>query len=479
MSAGDAIESGLARSERVVALRETLDATERGSVWIVGGAVRDALGGRPVADIDLATELPVAGLAKRLARSLSGTAFELSGEHETWRVSGLEGGTVDIAAFRGPGIEGDLRLRDFTANAIAVPVAGGDPIDPTEGIDAIRERRLSVCHPAAFADDPLRLMRAARIAAEHGFAPDEELIALARRGAERAGEPAGERRFAELRAMLSGPDPVRALELLDELELTAVVLPALHGLRGVEQSANHHLDVHAHTMEVLRRWLEVEGELDLYAGDAAPAVAAALAEPLADELTRRDGIRFAAILHDIGKPATRTEQDGLVSFRGHDRVGAEMITELCRELRTSRRFSSYLAALTRHHLVLGFMTHELPLSRRRVWEYLSLTGRESLDVTLLTIADRLSAQGSGVPEQAIQAHLDLAREMIAEAIEIEREGSPEPLLGGAEIAELLGVEGPRIGEAVAELRAAQFAGELDDRDQAVAHLRAWSASTRS
>ncbi len=221
--------------------------------------------------------------------------------------------------------------------------------------------------------------------------------------------------------MLRGADPLRALELLDEAGVTAVVLPPLAELRGVGQSANHHLDVHDHTIEVLRRWLEIERDLPRYAGDVADEVAAALAEPLADDLTRRDGIRFAAILHDIGKPATRTEQDGFVGFRGHDAVGAEMIRELCAELRTSRRFADYEAAIARDHLILGFMTHERPLSRRRIWDYLSRTGREALDTTLLTVADRLSAQGSGVPAAAIDAHLDLAREMLAEIVVIERE----------------------------------------------------------
>jgi poly(A) polymerase len=468
----------LADSERVAALRDALAPAGDG-VWIVGGAIRDALLGRPIGDIDIATGAAVGELAQRAARALGGTAFELSGEFETWRVAGLEGGTLDVAALRGPGIEADLRLRDFTANAIAVPLAGGGPLDPTGGIEAIADRRLSVAHAGAFDDDPLRLMRAARIAAGLGFEPERELVDLARRAAPRAAEPAGERRFAELRGMVAGPDPLRALELLDELGLTPVVLAELQALRGVEQSANHHLDVHAHTIEVLRRWLEVERELETYAGAAAPDVARALAEPLADELTRRDGIRFAAILHDIGKPATREEHDGMVSFRGHDRVGAEMIVRLCRELRTSRRFSSFLAALARHHLALGFMTHELPLSRRRVWEYLMLTGRDSLDVTLLTVADRLSARGSGVPERAIEAHLSLAREMIIEALAIERDGPPTPLLDGAEIAELLDVSGPEVGEAVDELAAAQFAGEVADRDQAAEHLRAWSASARS
>ena len=346
-------------------------------------------------------------------------------------------------------------------------------MDPTGGVADLGARRLRVVSAQAFDDDPLRLMRLARIGAEFGLDPEPATLELARERAARASEPAGERRWAELRGMLAGSDPLRALELLDAARVTPVVLPPLAELSGVGQSANHHLDVHDHTIEVLRRWLEIERDLPRYAGEAAGEVAAALAEPLADDLTRRDGIRFAAILHDIGKPATRTDRDGFVGFRGHDAVGAGMIRELCAELRTSRRFADYESAIARDHLILGFMTHERPLPRRRIWDYLERTGPQALDTTMLTIADRLSAQGSGVPSEAIQAHLDLAREMLAEIVVIERDGPPVPLLDGTEIGDLLGVEGEAVGKAVRELQAAQFAGEVGDRDGAERHLLAW------
>ncbi len=198
-------------------------------------------------------------------------------------------------------------------------------------------------------------------------------------------------------------------------------------------------------------------------------------QPLADELTRGDALRFAALLHDIGKPATRTERDGWVSFIGHDEVGAEMIGELCRRLKTSRRFATHLAAMTRDHLILGFMVRERPLAPRRVWEYLSRTGPEAVDTTLLTVADRLSAQGDGVPDEAITGHLELAREMLGWAVEWELEGPDEPLLRGDEIAGETGIApGPDLGLAVSELQGAQYADEVTTREEAVAHLRAWA-----
>jgi poly(A) polymerase len=468
------IEAALSGSEPVRRARAALEPAP-GSVWVVGGALRDALLGRPIVDVDLATDGPVEETTRALARAAGGHAFPLSNEFETWRTVARDSSwTIDVAALRGASIAEDLELRDFTINAVAVPLAGGEPIDPTGGVVDAEAGILRAASPRSFSDDPLRLLRAARLAAELGLRLDPETLAAARTAAPHAAEASGERRFAELRGMLAGPDPLGALELLSELALTPVVLPQLEALRGVVQSANHHLDVYEHTTEVLRRWLAVEADLGRYAGPVADQVAAKLEEPLADELSRREGIRFAAILHDIGKPATRAELGDFISFRGHDALGAEMVFDLCRELRTSRRFAEFQAALTRHHLVLGFMVRERPLPRRRVWDYLQLTGREALDVTMLTIADRLSAQGSGVPEEAIEAHLDLAREMLAEIVAFEREGPPQPLLSGVEVADLLGLEpGAEIGAAVRELAAAQFAGEVGDRAAAEEHLRAW------
>lgn len=479
MSAGpDAIAAGLGEAGGVRAARDALGPDA--AAWIVGGAVRDVARGVAVADVDLALAGNVSVAAREIAAAAGGHAFELSAEFETWRVSSHEGSsTIDLTALRGDGIEADLRLRDFTVNAVAVPLSGGEPLDPTGGLADLDAGLLRAVSDSSFADDPLRVLRAARLAAGLGLVPEERTVVLARAAADRAGEPAGERQLAELGALVSGPDPVRGIELLVELGALAGVLPELDALRGVGQSANHHLDAYEHTIEVLRRLLDVEADLPRYAGAVAPGVAAILAEPLADGLSRRDGLRLAALVHDIGKPATRVEaEQGWVSFKGHDRIGAEMITVLCRRLRTSRALRAKLAAITRDHLVLGFMVRDRPLPPRRVHGYLQRTAPDSVDTTLLTVADRLSAQGGGVPGQAIEGHLDLARELLAVAVPWEQKGPAPALLRGDEIATEAGIEpGPRLGEAVRELEAAQWCGEVSTREQAIAHLRDFAAGS--
>jgi poly(A) polymerase len=465
------LEEALAPAPSVAAARTALE--ERSDdVWIVGGAIRDALLGRPVADVDLAVDRgSEEEVARAIGRVAGGSAFALSEEFATWRaVAPVDGWHVDVSGLRGESVEDDLRARDFTINAIAVPLAGADTIDPTGGIADAEARVLRAASEASFDDDPLRLLRACRFAAGLELTLEGRTRELARAHAAHAADPAGERQFAELRGIVAGPDPLAGLRLMQELALLPVVLPELEALRGVAQNPNHHLDVLGHTVEVLEEWLGVEADLPGFAGEMAGDVEEFLDEPLADELTRRGALRFGALFHDLGKPETRAEGAGYVTFIGHDEVGARIIASVCRRLRTSRALNGHLQGLALHHLRLGFLIHQRPLSRRALYDYLVATEPVSADVTLLTVADRLAARGEGplASPEMVQAHLDLAREMLGEALAWHREGSPRPPLTGDELADELGVSpGPEMGRLLEELRAEAFAGEISSRSQAL------------
>jgi poly(A) polymerase len=467
----------LTESPAVAAAREAL--AGRDDVWVVGGAVRDAILGRDVVDVDLAVGGDEAGAARAIAKAVGGPVFELSAEFGTWRaLAGDRSWHADVSRLRGDSIGADLAERDFAMNAIAVPLTdpGGAPDDPFGGVADIEAKRLRAVSDRSFSADPLRLVRAARLGAELGFELDPDTVRLARESAGRAGEPAGERQLAELRQLIAGPDPLRGLALLDELGATAGVLPELEALRGVGQNLNHHLDVHGHTLEVLANVLEVEGDLERYVGAAAPDVQALLDEPLADDLTRGGALRFGAVLHDAGKPMTRQEHGGgMVSFIGHDREGATIVREACARLKTSRALSRHLEALTLHHLHLGFMARERPLPRRRLFDYLRLTDPVAADVTLLTVADRLAARGGGptASPEMIEAHLELAREVLPDAVAWHRDGPPRAPIAGDELAAAVGIEpGPQLGRLLTEVEAGVFAGEVETPDDAVRVARA-------
>ena len=460
----------------VAAARAELGA-DRGA-WLVGGAVRDALIGRPFEDVDIVVAADPRGLARAIARRLGAVAFELSREFGQWRVQPRAGGgwTLDVAPVVGSDLADDLARRDFTVNALAVPLTTPTRIcDPTGGLSALRAGIIELVSPYAFRDDPVRLLRLARLRAEIGFVPSEGTRARARQDAALVASAPPERLLQELRRLLAACDPLAGIELLAECALLEHVLPELAALRGVEQSHFHHLDVYEHTLEVLRCLLDLERAPQRVCpdADASDALARVLAEPLADGFTRGTAVRFAALLHDIGKPATRAVRpDGRVTFVGHDEVGARMTLALCRRLRTSERLARFLADLARHHLALGFLVHERPLDRGRVYDYLRRCEPVEVEVTFLSCADRLATRGRNA-ERAIAAHLDLARELMAAALAWRAAGgAPRPPLRGDELARALGIApGPQLGRLLESIRRAVYAGEVSGREEAVAYAR--------
>ena len=455
------------------AVEEVRSALGGERAWLVGGTVRDALLERPVVDVDVAVDADPEATARALGVVLGGPVFALSEAFGAWRA--LARGReyfCDVSRLQGDTIEADLARRDFSVNAMAVPVAGGELIDPHGGAGDLEARRLRVLGASAYETDPLRPLRLARLAGELGFAPDAETERLTRQAAPRTSRASAERVWGELRRLVVSSGVVDALSLADSAGLLEAVLPELHALHGVEQSHYHHLDVYEHTVEVLAQQIELEEGLEEVFGELAPRVAAVLDEPLADELTRGQALRFGALLHDVGKPATRgLRPDGRITFIGHDAVGDDMIGDLCRRLRTSERLRSFLGALARHHLVLGFLVRSVPLSRRDVYRYLKHTGPVEVEVTVLSCADRLATRGRH-DDAAIAAHLALARELMAEALDWRTAGPPRPPLKGDELAAELGIEpGAEIGELLAQLEEAAYAGEAASREEALALAR--------
>jgi tRNA nucleotidyltransferase/poly(A) polymerase len=457
-----------------------------GRAWLVGGAVRDRLLGRQTVDVDVVVD----GDPERAARAVSragrrAACFALSADFGTWRVVARDHAwQVDLEPMRGASIEQDLELRDFTVNAIAEPIGGGTPIDPLGGMADLRAKRLRMAAPSAFAEDPLRVLRLVRLALELELEPDEQTLRRAGERAHALSDVSAERVFVELRRIVAAAHVRRGLEMLDALGATAVVLPELDALRGVEQNRFHHLDVYGHTLEVLDRAVELtsgvaDDALDACIGAHRDEVQALLAEPLADELTRGEALRWGALLHDAatsspeGEPLTRAVRpgDGRVTFIGHDVQGAELARAVLARLRASERLRSHVAALVRNHLRLGFLVHEpQPLARRSVFAYLRACAPVEVDVTLLSIADRLATCGDRA-EEAVRAHLELASGMLADALAWRAAGPPKPLLRGDELArELVIPTGPRVGELLEELAAAQYAGEVSTRADALAHL---------
>ena len=446
--------------------------------WIVGGAVRDHRLGRRVDDWDVVVAGDAGAAARAHARRAGGAPFPLSERHGAWRVVG-DGRMVDFTELHGT-LDDDLARRDFTANAVAVALADGAVTDPHRGLDAVDARVLGVVSDGVFRDDPLRLLRLPRLAAQLEFAVDPATAAIAARDAHLAASAAGERQLAELQRILGVRDPVDALSLCDELGVLAAVLPEVDALHDVEQSAFHHLDVFHHTLHVVDATADVAANVAHFFPDpvVAAAIEAALAAPLDGTIDVRAGLRWGALLHDIAKPYTRTVMpDGGVKFWGHDERGVAMLGGILGRFNASGALRELATVLVGHHLMLGFMIPECPLDRRAAYRYAVATRPYALPSVVLSLGDRLATRGARTRQRGLRRHLQTAQELAAAIVDL----GPVPprLVAPADrIAEQVGLTpGPTLGRLVAALQEEQAAGVVETEGQAVEFARAWLASS--
>jgi putative nucleotidyltransferase with HDIG domain len=469
------------RLERSAAVRAVLEGVRGVDAWLVGGTVRDALLADPALN---EPDLVVAGDAERVARALAERAdafvFPLSERFGAWRVIGRDRSwQSDVTPARGT-IEQDLALRDFTINAMAVPVQEPDRlIDPHGGEADLRDGTIRAVGPGSFADDPLRALRMVRFACELEFQVEPGTSALAAAAAPQVEGVAPERSFYELRRLIAGPAPRRGINLMDSTGLVDVLLPELAALKGVEQNPYHHLDVWGHTLEVLDRVVDVTADPVAVLGESGEGIARELARPLGDELTRGQALRFGALLHDAGKPATRAVTDeGRVLFWGHDSVGADLARSFGRRMHASSALADFVGALAQHHLHLGFLVHEQPLSRRHVYRYMRTCEPVEVEVTVLSVADRLATLGPRTRDEAVEGHLSLARELAREALAWRMGDRPHAPIRGDDLIEELGLEpGPVVGRLLDAIDEAAFAEEVRTRDDALALARRETGSS--
>jgi tRNA nucleotidyltransferase/poly(A) polymerase len=314
----------------------------------------------------------------------------------------------------------------------------------------------------ALADDPLRTLRAVRLALDLELTIEPDTAAADRTRGAGLERVAAERIFGEFKQLIRSPAVRTGLQLMDAHGITAQVLPELLTLRGVEQNVFHHLDVHDHTLEVLDQVAAIERD-PLGAGSAStrrrsPSCCASRS-PTSSRAATRCGLRPCCTTPPSRGRASSGQAAGF-GFPGHDREGARVARTVLRRLRASGALADHVVALCLHHLRLGFLVHERPLDRRSLWRYLRATEPHAADVTIFTVADRLATRGKNA-EPAIQAHVALAREVLRPALARRGQGAGEPLLRGDELARELGLRpGRELGELLDQLEEDRFAGEI-------------------
>lgn len=472
-------------------------------VYLVGGAVRDRLLGREAYDLDFVLASGAIDLAFAVGDALHAAAYILDRERDIGRVVTGKRVVLDFARFRGPDLIADLRARDFTINAMAVAINDGDGpswtepgaiVDPCGGAADLQRGRLRLTHQGAIDDDPLRALRAVRLAWQLGLMMDPQTAAAAERAAPRLREMSAERVRDELLKLLHGPAPHHALRQLDELGLLDVTIPEVAALRHVAQSAPHHERALAHTSSVLMRLVQLE---QVIAGqqDAAPGETGKLLQPYAEALAAHleravDGLvngqlalRLGALLHDVGKAQTATaEDDGRIRFIGHDKVGATLAEERLRAMRLSNEVVALIRTIVAAHMrplhLLQSTSEHGRLTRRAVYRYFRDTGKAGLDVALLSLADHLATYGGTGPPERWNLFLSVQEQLLGHYFERYTETVAPPLLvDGTDLMTALSIEeGPQIGRLLRLIEEAQAAGEIQTREEALALARRESAT---
>ncbi len=462
-------------------------------VHVVGGAVRDRLLGRPVHDFDLVVAGDALVQARRLADALGAAYVPLDADFGTARVVVGED-QVDIAQQRGGSLDADLRLRDFTVNAMAVPLARWEDddapiIDPTGGQADLQARLVRAVSPQAFQTDPGRLLRAPRLAAQLDATLEPQTEAWLRRDAGLLLQASMERLRDEFWRCLLLPGTADLVRRLDELGLLGRLLPDVPVMQGVTQRPPHTLDVYDHSLAALANTELILGALDVGGGPGEAVTAAALA-PFRDDLRRHlleepvrgrprwSLLKFVALLHDVGKPATRSVQAGLVHFYDHDLVGAAMIERIGQGFKLSSREVAWLKLVVRQHLRPLFLAQHMPPSARAQYRYFRDTGEVAPDVLLLSIADNRSKAFPTVGSHAQDAHADTILDLAVAMLRLFYHTpdapvvSPPPLVNGNDIMQATGLRpGPRVGEVLERVREAIATGRVTTRDEALALAR--------
>jgi poly(A) polymerase len=450
-------------------------------LYLVGGSVRDALLGRLGHDLDFATSAHPDEV-ERLLRKFSHAVWTIGKEFGTigCKVEAEDASwVIEVTTYRsdvyanhsrkpevafGDTLEGDLLRRDFTINAMAVSIPDKKFVDPYGGLTDLARRviRTPGTPESSFSDDPLRMMRAARFAAQLGFTPAPEVVAAMRGMADRILIISAERVRDELSKLLLTDRPRPGFDLLVSTGLADRVLPELPALRLERDEHHRHKDVYQHTLTVLEQAIVLEDRL-----------------PQRPDLI----IRLAALLHDIGKPATRRfEPGGKVSFHHHDVVGAKLVRKRLTALRFSGEEVKAVADLVALHL--RFHGYAAGQERGGAWtdsavrRYVRDAGDQLARLHILTRAD-VTTRDIAKAERLWKAYDHLERR-IEELAAREELSAIRPDLNGTQIMEILGIpEGPDVGRAYKFLLERRMEEGPLGEERAREELVTWWADQRS
>lgn len=429
---------------------------DREGIYLVGGTVRDLLIGVRPADIDLVVDRDISHIARQIARKTGGSVVDLGKKGFAVLRVASPAATVDIIPLRHACIEADLMQRDFTINAMAYDVAAQRLVDCTGGRADMQRRIIRMVSPAAFQNDPARLVRAYRMAAAFHYSVADDTQAAIRRFRHLIGKVAGERIWAELIKIFSVPDSAPIIIDMGVGGLLTAIFPELLPAIGCTQSRPQHYDVFEHSLLAYQR---LETLLNDFCADAANLrVHAAI-------------LKYSALLHDVGKPATRqSDASGRIRFPGHAARSADIARGISRRLKLSRKQREAAATIIRHHIRPLFLYRAADagsIGRWGIIRFFKSCGHLALPIIVHAMAD-IMAKGECLEEKN-HGFIAFGHRLIGEyeAYKCQQAAAP-PLINGHDLIDRFGlVPSPRFKHILARADERRLAGELTSREEAL------------
>jgi tRNA nucleotidyltransferase/poly(A) polymerase len=474
------------------------------AIYLVGGAVRDLLLGRPLHDLDFAMAEAPTRVAKRVARRLDAGFFVLDDDRHTARVvHALPNGQpfpLDFVQFTGPDLAADLRNRDFTLNALAIDLAAPETvIDPLGGRADLADGLLRPCGERALLDDPVRTLRAVRLAHQFEFDYAPELMDLMRQAAACLPQTAAERQRDEFFRILEGPNPAAGVRDCWQAGILTVMLPPLEEQAAIPASPPHHYPLLEHTFRAVEGYQRI---LDSVV-PSDPPHAGGMGEKLGDSpwwvvevkdhlgafsnevwtyfseaVTPGRSVRglalLGALLHDVAKPATLSEgEDGRLHYYGHDKAGAEMARDLARSLQLSNAEAEWVQTFVRFHMRLLPMARAgREPTRKRMYRFFQNTGQVGVAIALFSLADAAATYGPELSKSHWETMLSVVRTLLTAWWQAQDSVvAPKLLLDGNDLKREFELKpGKKIGALLAALTEAQAAGEVENIEDARAFI---------
>src|SRR5215216_5447318 len=483
------------------------DALPNQEMYLVGGAVRDMLLNRVSHDLDFAAPSKGITLARRVANALNADFMVLDAERDTGRVIVMDADGsrtyLDFATYRGAStthsaknIEEDLHARDFTINAVAFDLRTQTILDPLNGASDIRAKIIRGCSPTSLQDDPVRILRAIRQAAALEFKIELGTRKEMKEAAHLLPNISPERLRDELFKILEGRKPDAAIRALEMLGIFPHLLPELVAMKGVKQSPPHIEDVWEHTLSVLRYLEDIlsalvpgynadntndlfTGLLTLRIGRFREQLAAHFANSINLDRSVRAALFFAALYHDVDKPATKSVDDsGRIRFFDHDIQGAKTAARRAQLFNLSNDEVERIHKVIGNHMRFHFFTDRLKNdkqepSRKAIYRFFRAAGEAGVDLVLLGLADLRGVCGPTLAQEEWTAALDVARILLENYWERPEETiAPPRLLDGNDLMKELNLQPGRIvGLLLDAIREGQATGKIETREQAFEFAR--------